>query len=134
MHALLCAEPPCVLGREEMLTLLLPMENRWKELGEKLGCGEDLLDEIFTNNETSRECLRNVADVFHLRKTKADLASTLREMGEIELAVALRTDHKQGDSLSNSLLIGVHCVKFLCSGVVTSWPTDNVTLPGFSVN
>lgn len=87
-----------------MLTLLLPVASRWKELGGKFGCGEDHLDEVFTNNETDRDCLHNLCDVYNLRLTTTSLAATLKEMGETELAEKCGAG-KQGDCLIGCVIV-----------------------------
>lgn len=89
-----CAEAK--LTKAEVMSIVLPLAARWKELGTSLGCGEDLLDEIFTNNETDEHCLRNLVDVYKERITAFSLASALGEMGETEL---LASQCKQGDNI-----------------------------------
>ena len=39
----------------------------WKSLGEPLSVDEDLVDEIFTNNETDEACLREMLDCYMKR-------------------------------------------------------------------
>lgn len=85
-----------MLSGEEMLALLMPIASRWKEVAEKLGLGEDHVDEVFTNNESDQDCLCNITDVYHQRVTVSSLVATLKEMGETDLAERCRAD-KQGD-------------------------------------
>ena len=70
-----------------MLQLFLPVVHRWREVGERLRCAEDHLDEIFTNNERDIDCLYNLVDVFKNRKSRRSVALALQEMGETDLAV-----------------------------------------------
>ena len=85
-----CTAPPPPIQRpmtcEELFTLLLPLASKWKGVGEVLGCGEDHLDEIFTNNNTDQDCLRNLTEIYQGRHSRQDMVTALEEMGEIELA------------------------------------------------
>lgn len=97
-YILICVIParPTKAGKltpEEMYSLLLPIDSRWKEFGQKMGCAEDLLDEIYTNNETNRDCLRNLTDVYQSGKSRESIAMILEEIGETELS----ENCKQGD-------------------------------------
>ena len=51
---------------------------------------EDLLDEIFTNNETEDECLRAVLEQWlQIHPTFEDLSDALQKIGEKQLAELL---------------------------------------------
>ena len=52
---------------EHVLPELLPYALKWKLLGEALSLDEDLLDEIFTNNETDEDCLHNMLEMYMAR-------------------------------------------------------------------
>ena len=55
---------------ETLFTKLYPtMTPRWMKLGELLGIDEDLLDEIYVNNETDEECLRVLLEVWLQKST-----------------------------------------------------------------
>ena len=55
---------------ETLFTKLHPtVTPRWMKLGEQLGMDEDLLDEIYVNNETDEECLRVLLEVWLQKST-----------------------------------------------------------------
>ena len=43
---------------KNLIKVLLPVTDKWKDLGEILCVTENILDEIFTNNEAHEACLR----------------------------------------------------------------------------
>ena len=66
--------------------------DKWKKLGELLRIDEDLLDEIFTNNETDEECLKAVLEVWLQKSTNLtwrDVTHALKRIGNVELAESL---------------------------------------------
>ena len=62
------------------------MASKWKELGETLSLDDDLLDEIFTNNETDGECLRDMLERYLMRIDKnhssEEIHAALRKIEE----------------------------------------------------
>ena len=68
------------------------MTDQWKKLGELLRIDEDLLDEIFTNNETNEDCLKAVLEVWLQKSTNLtwkDVTRALKELGNVGLAESL---------------------------------------------
>ena len=66
------------------------MTPKWKQLGEVIGIDDDLLDEIFTNNERNEECLRAVLEVWMKKSpTWRAVADSARKIGEEQLAGSL---------------------------------------------
>ena len=55
---------------ETLFTKLHPtVTPKWQKLGELLGMDEDLLDEIYVNNERDEECLRVLLEVWLQKST-----------------------------------------------------------------
>ena len=79
-----------------LFTKLHPtVTTKWQKLGETLGIDEDLLDEIFTNNETEDECLRAVLEQWlQIHPTFEDLSDALQKIGEKQLAELLYSTSK----------------------------------------
>ena len=66
------------------------MTPKWKQLGEVIGIDDDLLDEIFTNNERDEECLRAVLEVWMKKSpTWGTVADSVQMIGEEQLAGSL---------------------------------------------
>ena len=69
------------------MTLLWCVARRWKEIADGFGIDEDLVDEIFTNNERDEACLQDCVEQWmKLGPTWKKLANVLRGMGEERLA------------------------------------------------
>jgi len=69
---------------------LYPMTPKWKQLAEVIGIDEDLVDEIFTNNEGDEECLRAVLEVWMKKSpTWTTVTDSLNKIGEDQLAGSL---------------------------------------------
>lgn len=63
---------------------------KWKQLAEVIGIDEDLVDEIFTNNESDEECLRAVLEVWMKKSpTWRTVTDSLHKIGEDQLAGSL---------------------------------------------
>jgi len=79
------------LNLDTLFTELHPtVTAKWQELGEALGIDEDLLDEIFTNNATDDECLRDALKQWlKIRPACEDLSDALQKIGESQLAELL---------------------------------------------
>ena len=81
------------LTLETLFTKLHPtVTDQWKKLGELLRIDEDLLDEIFTINETDEECLKAVLEVWLQKSTNLtwrDMTHALKRIGNVELAQSL---------------------------------------------
>ena len=52
---------------EHILPQLVGVAPKWKSLGEALSLDEDILDEIYTNNETDEDCLRDMLERYLLQ-------------------------------------------------------------------
>jgi len=71
------------------------MSHKWKQLAEVIAIDEDLVDEIFTNNEGDKVCLRAVLEVWIKKSvTWKTVIDSLRKIGEDELAESLPHDCK----------------------------------------
>ena len=64
---------------ENLMDYLLPMSSKWKDLGEALSLEEDVLIEVFTTNETHKDCLREML-LKYLERT--DLKHSWAEIDE----------------------------------------------------
>ena len=94
MHDFLSTIAACrvrPLTLETLLTELHPtVTPMWQKLGELLAMDGDLLDEIFTNNETDEECLSSMLEVWLEKSTNptwkhvTDALSESREDGLAE--------------------------------------------------
>ena len=72
---------------EAVMTLAWCVAGRWKEFADGFGIDEDLVDEIFTNNQTDEACLQDCVEKWmKLGPTWKKLANVLRGMGEERLA------------------------------------------------
>ena len=68
------------------------MTPKWKQLAEVLGVDEDLIDEIFTNNNgIDEECLKDILDVWLKKSTPTwkGVADAAQKTGENQLAESL---------------------------------------------
>ena len=70
------------------MSLLMGVAGRWKTIAEGLGFDEDLIDEIYTNNEMNEACLQDCMEqwVGRLQPSWEALSVVLSDMGEDELA------------------------------------------------
>ncbi|CAI8034659.1 hypothetical protein GBAR_LOCUS19492 [Geodia barretti] len=73
---------------ESVISLLMGVAGRWKMIAEGLGFNEDLIDEIYTNNEMNEACLQDCVEqwVARLQPTWEALSVVLSDMGEYALA------------------------------------------------
>jgi len=77
------------LNVDNLFTELHSLSSEWQKLGEALGLDEDLLDEIFTNNESEEECLRVMLEVWFQKSWKPTwrvVANALVAIEENQLA------------------------------------------------
>lgn len=88
--------PVVMIDGEDMFELLFPIADKWRVFGEKLGCNEDLIDEIFTNNETDRECLHHLCDIYRKGRSRDSVIHALQEIGETDLAEKCLYPERQG--------------------------------------
>ena len=80
------------LNVENLFAELYPVTSKWEKLGEALGLDEDRLDEIFTNNQSEEECLRDMLEVWFKKSYKPTwwkVANALHAIGEGQLAEQL---------------------------------------------
>ena len=76
---------------ETVVSLLWGMARQWKIIAEGMGFDEDLVDEIFTNNETDEACLQDCVEQWmRLDPTWQRLAQVLSDMGQDTLAQMAR--------------------------------------------
>ena len=52
---------------EQLIDHLLPVVSKWQELGAALSLDEDILDEMYTNNETDEDCLHDMLERYMMR-------------------------------------------------------------------
>ena len=64
---------------DHLFSYLLPVLSKWQSLGKALSLDEDIIDEIYTNNETDEECLR---DMLRRRLMRTDLKLSWEEINE----------------------------------------------------
>ena len=74
---------------ERLIDHLLPVVSKWQELGVALSLDEDILDEIYTNNERDEDCLRDMLERYMKR-------SDLKHNWE-EIVAALEKVNGSGD-------------------------------------
>ena len=76
--------PPTV---EAVMDLLWSVAGLWKVIAEGLGFDDDIIDEIFTNNEMEEACLQDCVEQWmRLGPTWQKLAHVLSDMGQNSLA------------------------------------------------
>ena len=70
------------------MDLLWSVAGLWKVIAERLGFDDDIIDEIFTNNETEEACLQDCVEqwIMRLGPTWQKLAHVLSDMGQNSLA------------------------------------------------
>ena len=70
------------------MSLLLGVAGLWKAIAEGLGFEEDLIDEIYTNDDTDEACLQNCVEqwINKLDPTWQKLSHVLSDMGQESLA------------------------------------------------
>ena len=66
------------------------MADKWKDLGEILSVIDNILDEIFTNCSSSKDCLREMLKYYLMRSDLVhdwvEITNALRKLGEEALA------------------------------------------------
>ena len=85
----LCTDPSFIV--EHIFPKLLSMASKWLAVGEALSLDEDLLDEIFTNNDTEEACLRVMLEHYMER---SDLKHSWEEIREARRKV----EEKDGET------------------------------------
>ena len=85
--------PSTPVNLENLFDTLHPaVTPKWKQLAEVLGVDEDLIDEIFTNNNgMDEECLKDILEIW-LKKsspTWKSVADVAQKIGEDQLAESL---------------------------------------------
>ena len=70
------------------MSLLLAVAGLWKAIAEGLGFDEDMIDEIFTNDNTDEACLQNCLEqwINKLDPTWEKLSRVLSDVGQESLA------------------------------------------------
>ena len=87
---------------ENLHQLLISVARKWRELGEILSLKEEILDEIFTNNNTDEACLWKML-VFYMMRSDLhhdweEITNALLKMGEETLATEIGCTGKQQQS------------------------------------
>ena len=72
---------------EHLLPEVMGVASKWQSLGKALSLDEDILDEIYTNNMTDEECLRDMLERYLLRN---DVSHSWEE---IETALSRVREH-----------------------------------------
>ena len=77
-----------LISPENVKAMLWPVAKKWKKIGEALGQSEDILDEVYTNNETDECCMENAIELWvkYHGLSWEKLATVLRGVGEEALA------------------------------------------------
>lgn len=85
---------PIQFNLDMLLTELASLHHDWKELGAAMSFSEDLLDEIYTNNETDEGCFRDLLEYYMKKRDKkhswAEIVSILKEIDVGDLADKLK--------------------------------------------
>ena len=70
------------------MSLLYEAAGQWKVIAAGLRFDEDMIDEIFTNNQTDELCLRHMVEIWvsRLAPSWETLSLVLRDMGRNDLA------------------------------------------------
>ena len=70
------------------MSLLYEVAGQWKVIAAGLGFDEDMIDEVFTNNETDELCLLQMVEIWvsKLAPSWETLSLALRDMGRNDLA------------------------------------------------
>ena len=78
---------------DQLVDHLLPegAASKWQDLGAALSLGEDILDEIFTNNDRDEDCLRDMLERYMMR---SDLKHNWEEINK---ALAAAEKASSGD-------------------------------------
>ena len=75
---------------ENLVKYLLPVADKWKDLGEVLSVTDNILDEIFTNCNSPQDCLREMLKYYLMRSDLVhdwvEITNALRKVGEEALA------------------------------------------------
>ena len=58
---------PELLTVELLFRHLLPHSSKWQSLGEALSLDDERLDEIYTNDESEEDCLREILELYMMR-------------------------------------------------------------------
>ena len=74
--------------------------SKWKSLGEALSLDDDIVDEIFTNNETDEECLREMLERYLMR---SDLKHNWEEIEEALASIEKDSSGGSGTECSDDL-------------------------------
>ncbi len=89
---------------ENLSAILYECQSKWQVIGEVFGISEDLLDEIFTNNDSTYDCLIQMV-IWYLRRaettpTWGDIAKALEAeaVGETRLADLIRERYGTGEA------------------------------------
>ena len=72
---------------EHLLLEVIGVASKWQSLGKALSLDEDIIDEIYTNNETDEECLRDMLERYLMRN---DVSHSWEE---IEAALSSVREH-----------------------------------------
>ena len=84
---------PIPFDLEHLLPGLMGVASKWKSLGEALSLDDDIVDEIFTNNETEEECLREMLERYLMR---SDLKHNWEEIEDEEALASIEKDSSGG--------------------------------------
>ena len=80
---------------DHLVLHLLPMASEWRPLGEALSLDDDHLDEIYTNNMTDEDCLRDMLERYLLR---SDLKHNWEEIEEAQKNICRSRDRVEEDT------------------------------------
>ena len=84
--------------KEQLYAELLPVK-KWKALAAQFKLNDDLIDEIYTNNERDEDCLEEVIRFWYMNRdfqhTWSEVVTALEAIGEHTLAEDIRAAHSQ---------------------------------------
>ena len=84
---------------DNLFDQLWPLHDKWQKLGDVMSLSEDLLDEIFTNNEDDESCLREILELYmkvgDRQHTWDEIHSFVKAVGDENLADKIYIIHIQ---------------------------------------
>lgn len=84
-----------------MYELLIYNADKWKVIGEKLGCGDNYINNISITNETDSACLHILCDDLAKRITTERIVDGLQDLGLTSQAQKLSVLATKGETGSN---------------------------------
>ncbi len=87
------------------MTYLGPINSKWEDFAKALNYDEDIIEEIFTNNENDYLRLHDFVQVYfmnvHYSHSWGEVERALRDMGEDTIAGRVQAENMQGTILNS---------------------------------